>query len=743
MATRPAILPEIPDLWIPGLVRLDRENKTPRHRGWNERALKQYERAAAGAFDFELGRQQAQRWLEEEDAIGLCPPEGVLVVDCDSVEAVEWMESLAPDGTPIQKRHEGSAHFYFRYSEQRWPFKAWTQLVVGAGVLDLRLGGRSQVVVPPSPHRDKLRPYRWVEELPAELEHVPEVPDEIAQAIWDASPAARADGAREPVSVEEQAGFSRVRSYIGRLCRYESSREAVDSRSRAFAKEIFEGRPERLRQHLDRDQDRLVDHMWERWGGSNPLREMNTDEALASIVLASGVGEDWVVIDSRQPEFMRFEAGVWRRRSKAQLTHEVGQICHRLMEDAHRETGDPDRRERLTGLALALQSHPRTVRVVNRILGHLLRPAELFEETDPWLIPFTDGVLDAREGVFRELRREDLVTLTLGSRYEIEPEHEVVGRFLEQTFPDPELRSYLQEIAGVSLLGRVFEHHVFVFLYGRGKTGKSTFLEALVGAAGEFGRMCEFETFCEERGGRSGTAASPDVAALRWKRLAVCSEIPSGKTLGAKMKTLVGERYIYARPLFQDPINMRADFTVWVAGNVRPVADALDSGVERRLVVVPANQRVARVDPNLPVKLAQPGARRAMLSWMLEGLERVLARGGELAPQPPAVRSSAEEYWREMNPLDAFLEECCELEAGAVVSVADFTSALDSWGHESVGDAWHGMRRGRGGLDSKRIVALLEAHGVGRDYTRVGGKRARCFTDLRLSNMSKNEGLRI
>jgi putative DNA primase/helicase len=52
--------------------------------------------------------------------------------------------------------------------------------------------------------------------------------------------------------------------------------------------------------------------------------------------------------------------------------------------------------------------------------------------------------------------------------------HPVWTAFLERIAPDPELRSFLQRFVGYCMTGATTEHK-FVFAYGTGANGKSTF----------------------------------------------------------------------------------------------------------------------------------------------------------------------------------------------------------------------------------------------------------------------------
>lgn len=735
MSDNAANLTEIPKAWWPGIIKL-RHDKLPALKKWNENAISDY---ADPNFDAEIREFNVDTWIAAGHPVGLVVPEGFMVIDCDSEEAVAWLESVAPEGTPIVKRHSASAHFFFRYDDEQYPFKAWTQLCVGVAlegagkIIDLRIGGRSQTVIPPSMHDDGRR-YQWIEQLPRDREFVPMLPDDVAAELWDARPKKEMSVAH--VDVSEQPGYDRIRSYIGRLCRYESTIEAVDAKAAVFAIEVYGDRPERLKEHRERDHGRLVSHMWDQWGGSAPLAEMDNDRAIIELFQASDHASRWVYLYELKKLF-RCERGVWVARDDSVLRRELCDFSASLWDDANRETANPDRRERLAALSLKLRQQPRVVRVAKMLMDLLSISSDEFE-LNPWLIPFPAGVgdrsgvvLDLEAGEVRELVPADHAMHTMGVPHGVEPDWSAVTPFLEATFPDEELRTFVQRAAGLSMLGRVFEEHVFFFLYGRGQTGKSTFLNMLRAAFGDLARFSDFRTFCDNAHGNASNA-TPDISMLRGSRLVTCSEIPDKALLGAKMKTLTGEERIVARGLYQDAAAMPIHFTAWVAGNVRPEADALDSGVERRLKIIPVNRQVTEVDTRLGAKLSTPGSLAAIVEWAGEGLEQVLAAGGTLGADPVVVKEASQDYWQEMNPLDAWEAANAVADPAGFVSVAELTSSLDEWGHEEFGDGWISMRRGGGKLTDKKIGALFEAKGYARERLTVDGKSTRGYKGLRL-----------
>ena len=71
-----------------------------------------------------------------------------------------------------------------------------------------------------------------------------------------------------------------------------------------------------------------------------------------------------------------------------------------------------------------------------------------------------------------------------------ETPHPVWTAFLERVAPDPELRAFLQRFCGYCCTGVTTEHE-FVFAYGTGANGKSTFINTIAAILGDYATVAE------------------------------------------------------------------------------------------------------------------------------------------------------------------------------------------------------------------------------------------------------------
>lgn len=298
-------------------------------------------------------------------------------------------------------------------------------------------------------------------------------------------------------------------------------------------------------------------------------------------------------------------------------------------------------------------------------------------DADPWLLNVENGTIDLRTGELREHRREDLITRVAPVGYDPEAQAPRFGRFLREIFDgDEDLIGFVRRFAGYSLAGSTRER-VFAILHGRGKNGKSTLVELLQDAMGDYATTTDAETILAKRYQGVGN----DVAALKGARMVATAEVERGRALAeSKVKHLTGSDTVTARFLYGEPFSFRPEFKLWLSTNNKPVIKGSDDAIWDRIRLVPFDQRFegGSADPQLPEKLRAelPG----VLAWMVEGCME-WQRGG--LGDPERVRQASEGYRDEMDVLARFIEDRCVEGADLWVKMADLYPAYQEWCDES------------------------------------------------------------
>jgi putative DNA primase/helicase len=255
--------------------------------------------------------------------------------------------------------------------------------------------------------------------------------------------------------------------------------------------------------------------------------------------------------------------------------------------------------------------------------------------------------------------------------------HPQWSAFLDRiTGGDAELKSFVQRYIGYCCTGLTTEH-AFLFAYGTGANGKSTFINTITRILGDYAAIADMGTFIASNNERHPT----DLAKLRGARLVVAQETQKGRRWDeTKIKALTGGDRITARFMRQDFFDFVPTFKLFIAGNHKPRLGSVDEAMRRRLLIVPFTVRIPtdERDPELAEKLWNE--RPAILRWCLDGCLQWQRDG--LAP-PDSVRNATEEYFRDQDTVGEWLEDCTETaDDRAFERIASLFSSWKVWCEE-------------------------------------------------------------
>ncbi|MDX2091219.1 MAG: phage/plasmid primase, P4 family [Kofleriaceae bacterium] len=344
---------------------------------------------------------------------------------------------------------------------------------------------------------------------------------------------------------------------------------------------------------------------------------------------------------------------------------------------------DHDRRDEATKVAkhaLASETAARLHSMIDLARGLLVAPASEFDQ-DTYVLNVPNGSIDLRTCLLRPHRREDMHTLMSPIAFDATAPAPLWEAFLARVLPDVELRTFVQRYIGYCLTGDVGEQ-VFAFFHGRGANGKSTFLEVVQHVLGEYAKAGAPDLLLAKK----GEAHPTEQADLKGARLVVCQEVEAGRQWAERnVKALTGGDTIKARFMRQDFFEFRPTHKFIVSANPRPKVRGQEEAIWRRIKLVPFEVTIpeAERDPGLPRKLKAeaPG----ILAWAVRGC-LAWQHGGLGAPS--AVDKATAAYRDEQDHLGRFVEERCELAAGAFVATSDLFTAYTSWCTRTGETAW-------------------------------------------------------
>lgn len=331
-------------------------------------------------------------------------------------------------------------------------------------------------------------------------------------------------------------------------------------------------------------------------------------------------------------------------------------------------------------------------------------------DADPWILGVKNGLVNLRSGQFRAAQPEDLIT----RRANVEFDSSAICPIWQATIAsitggDRDLADFLQRAMGYSLTGDSREQ-VFFFAWGNGANGKTTVINVLREILADYAVNIQPEVLMFHRNTNSGTP-TPEIARLAGARFVSAVETEDGQRLAeSRMKQLTGCDAYTARFLHGTPFDFVPIFKLWIAGNHKPNIQGDDYGVWRRIVLVPFSIQIpeAQQDKGLPDKLRSeyPG----VLNWLIEGCLAWQRHG--LNP-PASVRQEVELYKSEMDLVEQWLEERCNLDPTAENPARplyrDFRQRLLDGGHTFV-------------MTETKFFRKLQARGFEKRATNKGAR---------------------
>ena len=240
---------------------------------------------------------------------------------------------------------------------------------------------------------------------------------------------------------------------------------------------------------------------------------------------------------------------------------------------------------------------------------------------------------------------------------------------------DNELIDYVQEIAGLSAIGKVCVEGLII-AYGEGRNGKSTFWNTLSRVLGTYSGNMSADTLtvgCKRN-------VKPELAEAKGKRIIIAAELEEGMRLNtSNVKQLCSTDEIYAEKKYKDPFSFVPSHTLVLYTNHLPKVGAIDAGTWRRLIVIPFN---AKIEGSSDIKNYADylfnKAGGAILKWIMTGAKRVIEKDYHIV-KPAVVDAAIQKYKDNNDWLSQFLDECCEVGSGLIAKSGEVYNAYRSY----------------------------------------------------------------
>lgn len=293
-------------------------------------------------------------------------------------------------------------------------------------------------------------------------------------------------------------------------------------------------------------------------------------------------------------------------------------------------------------------------------------------DRQPFLLNVMNGTVDLETGRLRPHDQADVLTKLAPVYFDAAAECPTFLAFLERVIPDPDVRTFLQRMAGYGMTG-VTSEQCLAFFYGSGANGKSTFLSIMQEMLGDYAQEAAPDLLTSRGGDRHPTELA-DLFGARW----VSSiEVDEGKRLAETLvKQMTGGDKIKARFMRTDFFQWTPTHKLFLAANHKPEIRGTDYAIWRRIHIVPFTVTipVEERDGKLGAKLLAefPG----VLNWAIAGCLDWQRNGLGV---PHAVREATEEYRQEQDILAGFIEDKCRVERDASAPTSALYKAYTDW----------------------------------------------------------------
>ncbi|OPL16339.1 MAG: hypothetical protein AVO38_08295 [delta proteobacterium ML8_D] len=319
-------------------------------------------------------------------------------------------------------------------------------------------------------------------------------------------------------------------------------------------------------------------------------------------------------------------------------------------------------------------------------------------DTNPWLFNCENCTINLKTGSLQPHDRNDFITKITPVFFNPEATAPTFLKVL-QTCLAEDVIEFVQRFFGYCMAGTTKEQCLSIW-YGTGQNSKSTVLNAVQAAFGEYAQTTRPETFMV----RYNNTNTSDLAKLRGARLVTAAEGEDGQRLAeSSVKQMTGGEQIQARALYQDFFEFTPEFKIILCTNHKPIIRGTDYAIWRRIRLIPFTVTIPldQQDKDLAEKLKAelPG----ILTWVVAGAAKWLQNGLGTSEK---IQAATHDYQSEQNIIQNFFDANCVEMPDATVGATDLFRNFDQWrkdeGHRKVTQTKFGNMLGDLGFHKDR-----------------------------------------
>jgi len=392
-----------------------------------------------------------------------------------------------------------------------------------------------------------------------------------------------------------------------------------------------------------------------------------------------------LLFDQKDSEWYEFNGIYYEKRFEEDLLSKFGQL-KKYYEDYKKylksweyiESDQENINEKIEFVTKRINGLSRTQKqlsIIKKCKGYeLLGDNNIEWGNNPYLIGCKNCIIDIRTG--EEIKNDGTIFIKDTCDVEwkgINEQSPVFSAFLDDIFnSDEKLKKINHQLLGSSIIGKS-NQAVFPIYYGpKGRNGKSTLFKTIHSVLGKNLVTCfNNELILKQTFTKHSSTASPDLMALKGKRIAYSSEIPKEREIDTvEVKRLTGDDIIGARNLFKNKEEFYPSHTMFLFCNHLPDADAQDEAFWRRVVILPFEVSfIYNPNPDKPNERKEDidifskiiSEKSGILAWLVRGYIGYSKNGFDI---PDICRQASTNYRTNEDVFGQFLEEHCQFGTG-------------------------------------------------------------------------------
>jgi P4 family phage/plasmid primase-like protien len=312
-------------------------------------------------------------------------------------------------------------------------------------------------------------------------------------------------------------------------------------------------------------------------------------------------------------------------------------------------------------------------------------------DANPYLMCFSNGVIDFKSKTFRQGYPQDYITKTTGIPYIAFDSQtnnaisEEIIVFMEQLFPQKDLCRYMWDHLASTLIG-IKKEHAFNIYRGSGSNGKSILTDLMSQSLGEYKGTVPITLVTEKRNTIGGT--SSEVIQLKGIRYAVMQEPSKDAVINEGiMKELTGGDPLQARALYSESEIFIPQFSLVVCTNALFEVRGGDDGTWRRMKLVDfvskfISEGEFHTDDTIHVFPKDKSLKEKLPSWAIVFIAMLVKRAFETDGEVidcGEVKAASNKYRHSQDCIAGFIADKIEKEHGKSVGKKLLNDVFKEW----------------------------------------------------------------